>query len=101
MSNSAVINIKIEARFKREVQKAAEDLGFSLSALIKGFLRQFARTKEVYFNVSEEPTEYLLRALKESEEDIKAGRIVSFKDPRQALSYLDKLIANDRKLRKS
>lgn len=101
MSNSAVINIKIEARFKREVQKAAEDLGLSLSALIKGFLKQFARTKEIHFNAEEEPTEYLLESLRESRKDVKAGRVISFKEPRQAISYLDKLITNDRKRQKS
>ena len=38
------------------------------------------------------PNAYMREALRESEEDVKAGRVVSFADPQKALSYLDRMI---------
>jgi hypothetical protein len=37
-----------------------------------------------------------VQSLKQSNEDIKAGRTVSFKNTKDALSYIDSLIADDR-----
>lgn len=73
--NTAVINIKTNPQIKAKAQKVAEELGFSLSSLINGYLRHLVKTKTVHFNTSEEPTQYLIQAIKESEKDIKAGRV--------------------------
>lgn len=74
--NTAVINIKTDPVVKKKAQKVAIELGMSLSGLVNGLLNQVIRTKTVTFSVSnEEPTEYLLQALKESKEDIKVGRV--------------------------
>ena len=78
--NTAVINIKTNPEVKAKAQKIAEELGFSLSSLINGYLRSLVKTKAVHFNTSEKPTDYLIQALKESEKDRRAGRIVSFKN---------------------
>ncbi|HBQ51066.1 hypothetical protein A3B42_03615 [Candidatus Daviesbacteria bacterium RIFCSPLOWO2_01_FULL_38_10] len=94
---TAVINLRVEPETKEKAQKLARQLGLNLSAVIEGFLAQFIRTKTVHFSLKEEPSEYMLQALKESKEDIKAGRIVSFKNPDKALQYLDRLIAHDKK----
>ncbi|MBI2330405.1 type II toxin-antitoxin system RelB/DinJ family antitoxin [Candidatus Daviesbacteria bacterium] len=99
--NTAVINIKINPQVKKDAQKLAEDLGFSLSSLINGYLKQIIRTKSVNFNLTEEPSEYMIKALKESRADIKAGRVISFKKPNDALDYLDKLIADEKKSRQT
>lgn len=40
---------------------------------MNAYLHQFVRTKSVNFSVSEEPTEFLLKSLKEAEEDRKKG----------------------------
>lgn len=90
--NTAVINIKIDPETKRKVQKVARDMGVPLSALIKSHLKEIARTKQVHLNAEEKPTPYLLRMLKESEADIRAGRFVSFETPEEEMAYLDKLI---------
>lgn len=97
--NTAVINVKVSPDLKNQAQNLAEELGFSLSSLINACLKQMVRTKTVSFNVSEKPTDYLLKALEESKKDIKAGRVISFKNGEEALGYLDKLIANDKKAR--
>lgn len=99
--NTAVINVKVSPDLKAQAQNLAEELGFSLSSLINACLKQMIRTKTVSFNVTEEPTDYLLKALEESKKDIKAGRVVSFRNGEEALDYLDKLIANDKKTRRN
>jgi len=73
---TAVVNIKTDSELKREAQAIAADLGFSLSSLINAFLKELARTRAINFSLSrgEEPSDYLIQALKESEEDRLAGR---------------------------
>ena len=95
--NTAVINIKINPQVKKDAQKVAGKLGLSLSSLINGYLRQLIKTKTVTFSLREEPSEYVIQALKESRKDIKAGRVISFKKPNDALDYLDKIIADEKK----
>ncbi len=99
--NTAIVNIRVETVLKKQAQKVAGELGISLSAIIHGFLKQLVKTKTVTFSATEEPTEYLVQALKESREDIKAGRVISFEKPENALSYLDKIIENDKKATKN
>ncbi len=96
--NTAVINVKVQPKMKKQAQAVASSLGFSLSALIKAYLKQLVKTKTVNFSASEEePTEYLLESLRESREDIKAGRVVSFENGEGAIKYLHGLIKNERK----
>lgn len=99
--NTAVINIKVEPKVKREAKAVAEKIGISLSSLIHAYLKQLITTKTVTFSVPEEPTEWLLQQLKESREDIKRGRVISFNNVDEATSYIDKLIDEDRKTSKS
>lgn len=99
--NTAVINLKVSPGLKAEAQSLAKDLGFSLSALIHSYLKQVVRTRIVVLEDREVPSDYLIQSLKESAEDIKAGRIVSFENGEKTLKYLDKLIDNDKKSRKN
>jgi addiction module RelB/DinJ family antitoxin len=89
--NTAVIITKTEPQVKVKAQKVAKDLGISLSSLINAWLRQLIKTKTVVFSAAdEEPTQYLLDALKKSEEDIKAGRVSpSFNNARDAIAWLE------------
>lgn len=91
--NTTVINIKTNSEVKANAQRIANDLGFSLSALINGYLRQLVKTKTAHFSLSENtPSEYMLNALKESERDVKMGRSRKFTNSKDAVSFLDKLI---------
>ena len=94
--NTTVINIRTQPDVKKAAQEIAEDLGLNLSVLINGFLKQLIKTKTINLKITEEPTEYLLNALKESKADIKAGRVISFKDHSNAIKYLDKMIKDER-----
>ena len=73
--NTAVINIKTDPEVKVKAQKIASDLGFSLSSLLNGYMNQLIRTKTIHFSTIEEsPSEYMIQALRESEEDRKKGK---------------------------
>ena len=99
--NTAVINIKTEPQVKKRAQVVAEEMGISLSSLINGFLRHVIKTKTVTFTAREEPSAWLIKALKESREYIKAGRVISFETWEEENRYLDNLIANDKKHKKN
>lgn len=99
--NSAVINVKTHPDTKAQAQKVAKELGLSLSSIVNAYLKQLIRTKKVAFSTAEEPSEYLIKALKESSQDAKAGRVVSFETGDDALAYLDDLIAHDKKADKN
>lgn len=99
---SSVINVKVNPKLKKQVQKVAQDLGLTLSAMINAYLKQVVRSKTVtYTTLKEIPSDYFIESLKEAEEDIKKGRLVSFDKPEDALTYLDKMISNERKLPKN
>ncbi len=96
--NTTSIHIKIETDIKRQAQKAAGDLGLSLSAVTKSLLKQFIRTKQLSVGAIERPeipNAYLRKILEESEKETGDGGI-SFKNSKEVLSYLDSLIENDR-----
>lgn len=89
--NTAVVNVKVDPMVKKSAQKIARELGISLSGLINGYLRQLIRTKTVTFSTNREiPSDYMIKALKESEEDIKAGRVSpTFTNAKDAIAWLD------------
>lgn len=88
--NSTVINIKTEEGIKREAQKIASDLGLSLSGVINGFLKQLVRDKTVMFTLNENnPSPYLLDSIKTAKQNRKNGDFYSFKNNKEALSFLD------------
>jgi addiction module RelB/DinJ family antitoxin len=86
-----VVNIRINSKTKKLAQKIADDLGFSLSALINAYLKQLIRTKTVnYSTLEENPSEYMLDSLKEAEEEIKRGEISpKFKNAEEATAWLN------------
>ena len=103
MNKTVVINFKTRPDIKRQAQKLAEEFGISLSSLINLSLVRAIKEKAVSFGISEkeEPSDWLIQALKESDEDIKAGRVISFESPDDALSYVDNLINTHGKNKKS
>lgn len=90
--NYQVITVKVDPSTKRAAQDTADKLGLSLSAVLKGLLRQFIQTKTVKFSVkSEEPNQYLLSAMKKAKENRKSGKASPiFDNTKDALDFLDK-----------
>jgi len=85
-----VINIKTDKDVKKNAQKVAEDLGFSLSAIINAYLRQFVRNREVYFGLIPHMSPELEKLLGKVEADIKENKNISsaFSTERELKDYL-------------
>lgn len=89
---TTVIHIKADKEVKENAQKAAKDLGLTLSDVINAALRNFIRTREVIFSDIPQMTPELEKRLEKVEEDIKEGRNLSpkFKNMDAAIEYLKK-----------
>lgn len=95
--NTASILIKTDPKVKTKAQKTAERMGLSLTSVINHYLKHFITTETITFSTRDGiPNQYMIDSLKESEEDIKAGRVIAFKTGREALDYLDQEIADER-----
>lgn len=91
--NSVQINVRTDRETKIEAQKVASSLGLNLSRLINAYLKEIIRSKKVEFSTKrEKPSPYLIRCIKEAEEDIKNGDYYSFNNPKDAVKFLDKII---------
>ncbi len=95
---NTVINIKTDSKIKKAAQKTAEDLGLSLSGVINSYLRQFVRSQTIFVSTKfSEPSELLLSALKEAQDERKKGNVYSFKQPKDAVDFVDKMIVEKNK----
>jgi len=72
-----VINIKTDKEVKEDAKKLASDLGFSLSAIINAYLKQFIRNKEVYFGIVPHISPSLEKILGQVEKDISSKKNIS------------------------
>jgi len=88
-----IINIKTEKDVKNNAKKVAEDLGFSLSAVINAYLKQFVRNKEVYFSITPSMSYNLEKLLGQIDVDIKEKRNTSqaFASKEELEKHLDSL----------
>ena len=82
----AVINIKANKEIKENAQKLAKELGLSLSDVINASLRNFIRTREVYFSAIPKMIPEFERFLGDIEKDIKVRKNLS-----PALSSFDEI----------
>ena len=89
----AVINIKTNKEIKENAQKIAKDVGLSLSDVINASLRNFIRTREVYFSAIPRMTPEFERLVGKFERDIKNKKNVSssFSSSERINDYLDNL----------
>jgi len=86
--NTATINIKTTTETKTKAQKIAESLGMNLSTVIDQYLKTFIKTQGE--DLQEEPNDYMIQALKESEADVKVGRVSPhFTNAKDAIAWLD------------
>ena len=72
--STVVINIKTDKNIKTEVQKVANELGISVSALINGYLRQVVRSQKVIFTIDEKPSKDLIEAIRQARKERKKGK---------------------------
>jgi addiction module RelB/DinJ family antitoxin len=84
--NTTSLHIQIEPTVKQQAQKTADELGLSLSSVVKALLKQFIRTKQLSVGINERPeipNAYLRQSLKQSEEDYKGGKSNLLRDAGQ------------------
>lgn len=81
-----VINIKTDKEIKENAQKIAKDIGLSLSDVINASLRNFIRTREVYFSAIPRMTPEFERLVGKINKDIKEKKNLS-----PSLSSSDKI----------
>lgn len=99
--NTAVVNIKIDPSTKKDAQAVARKMGVSLSALIKSYLKEVAKTKTVTLSAREEPSPYFVKMLKKAEEEVKKGDVITFDNAEAAIAYLNDTIEDDKKRKKN
>ena len=88
--NTAVINIKTDKSLKTEIQKIANELGISVSALINGYLKQVTRSQKVIFTIDEKPSRYLIEAIQQARKERKEGKSSPvFDNAEDAIKWLD------------
>src|SRR4051812_26401601 len=92
---ATTIHIKTDTKTRDAAKQVAEEFGFSLTSLVNAMLKQIARTKRLTLSMEETPNQYMIDGLKKSEEDVKAGRVLSFKNPDEAIAYVSQLIEAD------
>lgn len=87
---NTVIHVKANKEIKENAQKLAKELGLSLSDIINASLRNFIRTREVYFSHTPRMTPELEKLLDRVEDDLKKGRNLSprLRTAKQAIDYL-------------
>lgn len=78
---TTVINIKTEQEIKNKAHKLAREMGFSLSAVINAYLRQFIRNKAVHFSLAPNMSPELENLLGKVEYDIARGKNISLAVP--------------------
>lgn len=85
------IYIRMNHEIKEKAQEVADELGFSLSTLIKAYLKQLIKTKRVDFSLEEKPSQYLIDSLRRAERDIKERNVSpAFKTGKTAVEWLEK-----------
>ena len=82
----SIINIKTDKEVKKNAQKIAKDIGISLSDVVNASLRNFIRTREVYFSAIPRMTPEFERLVGRINKDIKEKKNLS-----PSLSSLEKI----------
>lgn len=85
-----MINIKADKEVKEEAQKLAKELGLNLSVIINANLRQFVRSREIYFSILPKMTMELEKLVGQARKDYRAKKNISpvFDSIQEALNYL-------------
>ena len=74
---TAAISVKIDPKVKKEAQKVARELGFSLSDIVNSSLKNLIRTKTIHFSLlGEKPSPMLKKAIREYERDKAQGKLI-------------------------
>ncbi|MEK7060109.1 MAG: type II toxin-antitoxin system RelB/DinJ family antitoxin [Patescibacteria group bacterium] len=70
---TSALSIKIDPKVKHEAQKVANQLGFSLSAIVNASLKNLARSKTISYSLLE-PSPLLKKAINSARLDRSRGK---------------------------
>lgn len=88
--NVTSVHVKIDSDMKVQAQKTASELGLSLSAVMKALLKQFIRTQRLSVGIGEEPSAYMIEALKKSDNEYENDDTSpSFANTKDSFKWLD------------
>ncbi|MBI3627033.1 hypothetical protein HY224_03235 [Candidatus Uhrbacteria bacterium] len=84
------IILKADKAVKESAQRTAKDLGLTLSAVINASLKQFVRSREVYFSAAPKMTPELEKLVRQAGQDYKNKRNISpmLNSAKEATDYL-------------
>ena len=95
---NSIINVKVDGAVKKKAQVVAKELGLNLSGVVNAYLRQFIRSGSLFVSSRfEEPSAFLRAAINEAEEDKKNKIQYSFSNTKEALGFIDSIIAKKKK----
>ena len=97
--NSATINIKVDPQTKKQAQKIADDIGFSLSGILNAYLKEFIRTRSIHIELPKEAelTDYAKSMLAISQKELKEGTYLAFESPQAGFDYLENIFKENEK----
>lgn len=96
MKNST-LNIQIKSNIKAQILQISQEMGMDLNDLINNYFEKLIKTKSSgYTNKnSEEPSEYLIKTLKESNNDICMNKLSpTFSNSKDGINWLNSKYAD-------
>ena len=76
----AVINFKTDAKLKAEAKKVLDEMGLNFSIAINQYLKKLIEERKIEFTAEYKPSARLIKAMKESESELKKGKFKVFKN---------------------
>ena len=78
MSNSTLVNIRMDNDLKADMEATCRDLGMNMTTAFTIFAKKMSREKRIPFEVSVDPfySESNMRALRESLNQLEQGKVV-------------------------
>ncbi len=89
MNTKTMMNVKIDKGLKAKAAELAEAMGFNLSSVITGMLRNFVTTRELNISTAPKMTPYLESAIAEVMKESKKDRSPKFDNHADAIAWLD------------
>ncbi len=91
MSNSTVLNVKIDKDIKKQAQEIAKSIGVPMSIVVAANLKDFIRTRTITITDVPQLKPEVIVELKKIEKDIKKRKDLSpaFTDINKAIDWLD------------
>lgn len=92
MNTTTIISVKIDKDLKEQASKVANELGFSLSAVIKANLKKLVRERKIEVNLDSEYNPEFMKSVLEAEEDYKNG--INFSPPLRTAQEIEEYLMN-------